>query len=109
MGKIFKKVVSLLLGTIIGLSSIVATVVTAGYNMYSELPVGNIVAPGKEEQLGEVGDFSVEDLLDLLQQGSTAPENYTIADLKEKCIKRGLDFDTENQKYLDKKANKEKK
>ena len=82
MGKIFKKVVCLLLGAILGVTSILATVVTAGYYMYSELPVGNIVAPGKEEQLGDVGDFSVEDLLDLLQQGSTAPENYTIADLR---------------------------
>ncbi|MBR2337797.1 MAG: hypothetical protein IKA61_07650, partial [Clostridia bacterium] len=88
MGKIFKKVVCLLLGAILGISSILATVVTAGYYMYSELPVGNIVAPGKEEDLGEIGDFSVEDILDLLQQGSTAPENYTIADLKEKY---GLD------------------
>ena len=89
MGKIFKKVVSLLLGAILGISSVLATVVTAGYYMYSELPVGNIVAPGKEEDLGDIGDFSVEDILDLLQQGSTAPENYTIADLKEKY---GLDI-----------------
>ena len=88
MGKIFKKVVCLLLGAILGLTSILATVVTAGYYMYSELPVGNIVAPGKAEDLGEVGEFSLEDLIDLLQQGSTAPESYTIADLKEKY---GLD------------------
>ena len=82
MGKIFKKVVSLLLGAILGITSILATVVTAGYYMYSELPIGSIV--GNEEDLGDLGNFSVEDILDLLQQGSTAPENYTIADLKEK-------------------------
>lgn len=36
-------------------------------------------------------------------------EEARVADLKEKCLKKGLDFDTENQKYLDKaqkKANK---
>lgn len=35
-------------------------------------------------------------------------EEARIADLKEKCRKKGLDFDTENQKYLDKKAGKRK-
>lgn len=34
-------------------------------------------------------------------------ERERIADLKEKCAKRGLDFETENQKYLAKKAAKE--
>lgn len=32
-----------------------------------------------------------------------------VADLKAKCAKKGLDFDTENQKYLDKKAAKDAK
>lgn len=32
-----------------------------------------------------------------------------IADLRERCARKGLDFDTENQKYLDKQAKKEKK
>jgi len=35
-------------------------------------------------------------------------EEARIADLKEKCRKKGLDFDLENQKYLDKKAGKQK-
>lgn len=35
-------------------------------------------------------------------------EEARIADLKAKCERRGLDFDTENQKYLDKKAKKAK-
>ena len=43
------------------------------------------------------------------EENARLAEEARIADLKEKCIKRGLDFDTENQKYLDKKANKEKK
>jgi len=36
-------------------------------------------------------------------------EANRIADLKEKCAKKGLDFDTENQKYLDKIAAKQAK
>lgn len=35
-------------------------------------------------------------------------EEARIADLKEKCARLGLDFDTENQRYLDKKAKKTK-
>ena len=35
-------------------------------------------------------------------------EEARIADLKEKCAKRHLDFDKENQKYLDKKAKRAK-
>lgn len=34
-------------------------------------------------------------------------EEARIADLKEKCAKKGLDFDTENAKYLEKRAAKE--
>ncbi len=36
-------------------------------------------------------------------------EEARLYDLRVKCEKRGLDFDTENQKYLDKKAKKAKK
>lgn len=36
-------------------------------------------------------------------------EENRIADLRERCQKKGLDFDTENQKYLTKKAEKEAK
>ena len=36
-------------------------------------------------------------------------EESRIAELKEKCAKKGLDFDKENQKYLDKIAKKQAK
>lgn len=36
-------------------------------------------------------------------------EENRIADLKERCAKRGLDFETENRKYLEKKAEQERK
>ena len=43
-----------------------------------------------------------------MQQQKEAEENR-IKELKEYCQKKGLDFDTENQKYLDKKARKDAK
>ena len=43
------------------------------------------------------------------EENARLAEEARIADLKEKCAKRGLDFDTENQKYLDKIAKKAKK
>lgn len=36
-------------------------------------------------------------------------EEIRIRELKETCAKKGLDFDTENQKYLDKKAKRDAK
>ena len=36
-------------------------------------------------------------------------EENRVKELKEYCQKKGLDFDTENQKYLDKKAKKDAK
>ena len=43
------------------------------------------------------------------EENARLAEEARIADLKTKCEKRGLDFDTENRKYLDKKAKKANK
>lgn len=43
------------------------------------------------------------------EKAAAEAEENRIHDLKEKCAKKGLDFDTENQKYLDKKAEKDRK
>ena len=43
------------------------------------------------------------------EQAEKEMEENRIADLKEKCAKKGLDFETENQKYLDKIARKQAK
>ena len=45
---------------------------------------------------------------EIAKQQAEAEENR-IKELKEYCQKKGLDFDTENQKYLDKKARKDAK
>ncbi len=84
MGKIFKRIVSLLLGSILGISSILATVFTSAYYMYSELPVGGIIAGENDDTLGDLGDMSIEDIIAFLNKGTEAPENFTIADLRDK-------------------------
>ena len=43
------------------------------------------------------------------EENARLAEEARISDLKVKCAKRGLDFDTENQKYLEKVAKKAKK
>ena len=45
---------------------------------------------------------------EIMKQQAEAEENR-IKELKEYCAKKGLDFETENQKYLDKKAKKDAK
>lgn len=54
----------------------------------------------------------IREKMEIEEQQKEAEENR-IKELKERCAKRGLDFETENQKYLDKaaarKAKKEKK
>ena len=43
------------------------------------------------------------------EQFEREPEENRLHDLRERCAKKGLDFDTENQKYLTAKAEKERK
>lgn len=43
------------------------------------------------------------------EQAEREHEENRIADLRERCQRKGLDFDTENQKYLTNKAEKERK
>lgn len=61
------------------------------------------------EARGEV--YIAPEELDRLEMEAAAKEleESRIADLKEKCAKKGLDFDTENRKYLDKVAKKKAK
>ena len=43
------------------------------------------------------------------EENARLAEESRILDLKEKCKKKGLDFEAENQKYLDKQAEKRAK
>ena len=61
------------------------------------------------EARGEV--YIAPEELDRMEMEAAAKEleESRIAELKEKCAKKGLDFDKENQKYLDKVAKKQAK
>ncbi|MBE5742916.1 MAG: hypothetical protein E7360_06360, partial [Clostridiales bacterium] len=91
MGKIFKKLIALLLGAVMGITSIVATAVTSVYYLYGEFPIVSVLVPDdgdattdKKDALGDLNDYSLEDVLALFNKGIAAPENFTIADLEEK-------------------------
>ena len=43
------------------------------------------------------------------EEAARLHEEDRIADLRERCVKRGLDFETENRKYLEKEAEKQRK
>ncbi len=61
------------------------------------------------EDRGEVY-YSPEEMEQMeKEQAAKELEEARIADLKEKCRKKGLDFEAENQKYLDKQAKKAQK
>lgn len=82
-------------------------------NVEKKLPMINeeLIKREKEacEARGEVWVSPDEKIkLEEAQREKEYEENR-IADLKEKCLKKGLDFETENKKYLEKKAEKERK
>lgn len=58
------------------------------------------------EARGEVWVSPEEEAERERMENARLAEEARIQDLKAKCSKKGLDFETENQKYLDKKANK---
>ncbi len=51
----------------------------------------------------------MEQQMEEIKKQQIEAEQNRIKELKEKCEKKGLDFDTENQKYLEKKAAKDAK
>mgnify|MGYP003298689933 CR=1 FL=1 len=67
------------------------------YKLLSELLFPNVTTTPEELEERE------------REENSRLAEEARISDLKAKCAKRGLDFDSENRKYLDKKSKKTNK
>ena len=65
----------------------------------------------KEAVLAKGEEWIEPEELERLEKEKLAKEHEEnrIADLKERCQKRGLDFETENAKYLEKQAEKQRK
>ena len=83
--------------------------------------VGSVVYGEEAVELGLIDSIgSLSDALDCLyeqiaqarrerEEAEREAEENRIRDLREKCEKKGLDFDIENEKYLAKKAEKERR
>ena len=71
---------------------------------------GELIRRKKEAILARGEEWFEPEELERMEQEKAAVirEENRIADLKAKCAKKGLDFDTENAKYLEKQAKKNK-
>ena len=71
---------------------------------------GELIRRKKEAVLARGEEWIEPEELERMEQEKAAVirEENRIADLKAKCAKKGLDFDTENAKYLAKQAKKKK-
>ena len=93
--------------------AIIIFVVCIFFNAEKKMPEVHAELRRREKEAAEArGEIYVSpEEQDRLEMEAAAKEleESRIADLKEKCAKKGLDFDKENQKYLDKAAKKQAK
>ncbi|MBO4323509.1 MAG: hypothetical protein J5836_02490, partial [Clostridia bacterium] len=112
MGKVFRRLICFFLGAVIGVVTTFGGVATAVYYMYGNITVEDL-SNGKTQELGDLNDYSLEDIVGFIMAASKSPEDYTLRDLEEKygvnveeLLKSllGGDFITEEKKeqgYLD--------
>lgn len=82
MSKIFRRIMCMLLGIILGLVTTLSAVAATVYYTYGNLTLGNMTNNKFVGSLGQLNGFSIEDLIGLVQKGGSSPENYTFADLE---------------------------
>lgn len=89
MSKIFKCFVCGLLGIVIGAGATFGAMTAAVYYSYGNVTVSSVIGDsGYNDVLGDLKDFSVDEILGLIKKGQTNPENYTFRDLE---LKYGFD------------------
>ncbi|MBQ7642856.1 MAG: hypothetical protein IJS67_03035, partial [Clostridia bacterium] len=88
MGKVFRRLICFFLGVVIGAVATIGGVATSMYYMYGNVTVGSITDDTVPE-FGDVNDYSVEDLVALVNRAMNSPDDYTFRDLEEKY---GIDF-----------------
>lgn len=85
MSKLFKRLLCLLLGIVMGISATVGSIATSVYYLYGNLTIADVLPDDKDrlkDALGDLGDYSAEDVIALFSKALKAPQNYTIADLE---------------------------
>ncbi len=93
--------------------AVIVFVVCIFFNVEKRMPEIHAALRDRAKQAAEArGEvYIAPEELDRMEMEAAAKEleESRIAELKEKCAKKGLDFETENQKYLDKVAKKQAK
>ena len=90
MSKIFKCFVCGLLGIVIGAGATFGAMAAAVYYSYGNVTVSSVIGNNEyNDVLGDLKDFSVDEILGFIQKGQANPENYTFRDLE---LKYGFDM-----------------
>ncbi len=81
MGRVFRRVLSFLLGFIVGISAVAGTLVGAAYWAYKKISLEKV---GVEiEGLGDFNSMTIEESVDTILDLFENPQNYSIKDLEE--------------------------
>ena len=68
-----------------GISATVGSIATSVYYLYGNLTIADVLPDDKDrlkDALGDLGDYSAEDVIALFSKALKAPQNYTIEDLE---------------------------
>ena len=86
MSKLFKRLLCLLLGFIMGISATVGGLATSVYYLYGNMTVADVLPEDKDLQdaLGDMKDMSAEDFVGLMRRWLDAPDSFDISDLESK-------------------------
>ena len=111
MGRVFRRILSFILGFVIGIGSIAGTLVGAAYWAYKKVSLETIGA--EVDGLGDLNSMTIEQSIDTALDMFKNPQNYSITDLEEKygfeletfLSSFGLELKPEEEQTADDKAN----
>ncbi len=82
MSRIFRRIVSFLLGFVMGISAVAGALVGGAYWAYKNISLKKVGL--EQDGFGDVNEITVEEALDLFMKMSENPQNYSIKDFEEK-------------------------
>ena len=82
MSRVFRRIVSFLLGFVMGISAVAGALVGGAYWAYKNVSLKKVGL--EQDGLGDVNEITIEEALDLFMNMSENPQNYSIKDFEEK-------------------------
>jgi|GEM_PF-5130206 len=82
MSRVFRRIVSFLLGFVMGISAVAGALVGGAYWAYKNISLKKVGL--EQDGFGDVNEITVEEALDLFTKMSENPQNYSIKDFEEK-------------------------